>query len=176
MATGKRTAVWGQLLLFAALLLGIVTMHTVGHPAQHPGAADPTATSMTPASPNQASGIPASGIPASGISAYMNAASMRAPSTPAAPVTGGHHPAATGPAVERPAAPAHAPMRGMDPGSVCVAVLGVWGVALLALRLLARGPAPHRAAAPRRRVPRPLWPNPPPPYGRSVAALSVLRQ
>ncbi|SCE60633.1 hypothetical protein GA0115261_110331, partial [Streptomyces sp. OspMP-M43] len=28
---------YGQLILLAALLFGIVTMHTVGHPAEHTG-------------------------------------------------------------------------------------------------------------------------------------------
>lgn len=136
MVTARRTTAYGQLLLCAALLFGIFTMHTVGHPTEHTA-------------------------PTAGEHASM---------AMAAPATAGHH---------RAAAPRHEPMRGMDPGSVCLAVLGVWGLAslaLLAVRLLsARGRTPG-ATAGRGRIPRPLWPNPPPPYGSSVAALSVLRQ
>ncbi|MFE8915899.1 multicopper oxidase domain-containing protein [Streptomyces globisporus] len=46
---------YGQLTLFAALLFGIVTMPTVGHPAEHSGSAampavsTPSATSPSPA-------------------------------------------------------------------------------------------------------------------------------
>ncbi|MFJ2088358.1 hypothetical protein ACIOEW_03740 [Streptomyces sp. NPDC087901] len=35
--SGPRSATYGQLLLFAALLFGIFTMHTVGHPSEHSG-------------------------------------------------------------------------------------------------------------------------------------------
>ncbi|MFC0848649.1 hypothetical protein ACFH04_33820 [Streptomyces noboritoensis] len=132
MVTARRTTAYGQLLLCAALLFGIFTMHTVGHPAEHTAAAPVEHTSMTMAAP------------------------------------AGHDGAA--------ATPRHEPMRGMDPGSVCLAVLGVWGLALLAVRLLsARGRTPGTTVV-RGRTLRPLWPNPPPPYGSSVAALSVLRQ
>ncbi|WHM38972.1 DUF6153 family protein [Streptomyces sp. BPTC-684] len=135
MVTARRTTAYGQLLLCAALLFGIFTMHTVGHPAEHTAptaAAEHSAMAMDP------------------------------------PAVAGHHQAA--------AAPRHEPMRGMDPGSVCLAVLGVWGLALLAVRLLsARGRTPG-ATVVRGRTLRPPWPNPPPRYGSSVAALSVLRQ
>ncbi|MFD9484276.1 hypothetical protein [Streptomyces sp. NPDC059991] len=135
MVTARRTTAYGQLLLCAALLFGIFTMHTVGHPTEHTAPTAGEHTSMAMAAP--------------------------------APATAGHHQAV---------APRPEPMRGMDPGSVCLAVLGVWGLALLAVRLLsARGRTPG-ATAVRGRIPRPLWPNPPPPYGSSVAALSVLRQ
>ncbi|MFF1482059.1 hypothetical protein ACFVYD_31675 [Streptomyces sp. NPDC058301] len=136
MVTARRTTAYGQLLLCAALLFGIFTMHTVGHPAEHPAAAgahSPAAVAMTMA----------------------------------APATAGPHQAA---------APRHEPMRGMDPGSVCLAVLGAWGVALLAVRLLSSRVRAADSGAVRGRTLRPPWPNPPPPYGSSVAALSVLRQ
>ncbi|MFK8912614.1 hypothetical protein ACJA3G_37100, partial [Streptomyces sp. YS-3] len=35
MGSGRRRTAYGQVLLCAALLLGIFTMHTVGHPAEH---------------------------------------------------------------------------------------------------------------------------------------------
>lgn len=132
MVTARRTTAYGQLLLCAALLFGIFTMHTVGHPAEHTTAGEHAAMTMDP------------------------------------PAVTGHHQAA--------AAPHHAPMRGMDPGSVCLAVLGVWGLALLAVRLLSARGRTLGTAVVRGRTLRPLWPNPPPPYGSSVAALSVLRQ
>lgn len=94
-------------------------------------------------------------------------ASMAMDSAMAPPATAGHH---------QSAAPRHEPMSGMDPGSVCLAVLGVWGLALLAVRLLSARGRTRGTAVVRGRIPRPLWPNPPPPYGSSVAALSVLRQ
>ncbi|MFK8909261.1 hypothetical protein ACJA3G_19765, partial [Streptomyces sp. YS-3] len=59
---------------------------------------------------------------------------------------------------------------------VCLAVLGVWGLALLAARLVSARGRTSGAAVARGRTPRPRWPDPPPPYGSSVAALSVLRQ
>ncbi|MFF2718823.1 hypothetical protein [Streptomyces sp. NPDC058011] len=96
MVGGARSgsAVYGQLLLLAALLFGIVTMHTVGHPAEH----------------------------------------ASSPSAPTAPV------AVTDPAYDavNPShhSPDHTPMSGMDPLSVCLAVLGVWGLALVGARLL----------------------------------------
>ncbi|OAR25540.1 hypothetical protein A8W25_08015 [Streptomyces sp. ERV7] len=144
MVSAGRTTAYGQLLLCAALLFGIFTMHTVGHPAEHSAGAGEHAP--------MAAGEHA---PA--------AMTMAAPAS----VTAGHHQAA---------APRHEPPLGMDPGSVCLAVLGVWRLALLAIRLLsARGRTPDASAA-RGRTLRPPWPNPPPPYGSSVAALSVLRQ
>ncbi|GGP40332.1 DUF6153 family protein [Streptomyces melanogenes] len=131
MVTARRTTAYGQLLLCAALLFGIFTMHTVGHPAEHTAAASGEHTSMAMAAP------------------------------------AGH---------DQAAAPRHEPMRGMDPGSVCLAVLGVWGLALLAVRLLSARGRTSGTTVVRGRTLRPLWPNPPPPYGSSVAALSVLRQ
>ncbi|GAA0602805.1 hypothetical protein [Streptomyces crystallinus] len=152
MGSARRTTAYGQLLLCAALLFGIFAMHTLGHPAEH----------SAPAGEHAARA--AGGHSPATAGAHAPTPAMEAP----APVTAALHGAA--------AAPRHEPMRGMDPGSVCLAVLGAWGLALLAVRLLAvRGRTPGAVVA-RGRTLRPLWPNPPPPYGSSVAALSVLRQ
>ncbi|PAU47838.1 hypothetical protein CK936_16525 [Streptomyces albireticuli] len=70
--------------------------------------------------------------------------------------------------------PAH--RTGMDPMSVCLAVLGA---ALLALVLLLTAAALRRRLAARpaaaRALLRDLWPLPPPPRHKSLARLSVLR-
>lgn len=131
----KRRASFGQWLLLVALLFGIATMHTVGHPAEH-------------ASP--------------GPSAAAAHGEHEAPPPAAAS-------AAASSAVDS------APMSGMDPMTVCLAVLSTWGVALLVLRLLGPRRArllPGRAAGVR--APLLPWPNPPP-RKTVLATLSVLR-
>ncbi|MFD4002262.1 MULTISPECIES: hypothetical protein [Streptomyces] len=134
--TRSRSVTYGQLMLFAALLFGIVTMHTVGHPAEH------------------------------GESAAMSAASASSSASPAAM---GEHPSPHG------SPGADAPMSGMDPLSVCLAVLGVWGLALVGswlLGLRADGrPLGTPVGAGLLRV---LRPNPPPPIS-VLASVSVLR-
>ncbi|MFD3818127.1 hypothetical protein ACFWRZ_23955 [Streptomyces rubiginosohelvolus] len=134
--TRSSSVTYGQLMLFAALLFGIVTMHTVGHPAEH------------------------------GESAAMSAASASSSASPAAM---GKHPSPHG------SPGADAPMSGMDPLSVCLAVLGVWGLALVGswlLGLRADGrPLGTPVGAGLLRV---LRPNPPPPIS-VLASVSVLR-
>ncbi|WP_165891028.1 DUF6153 family protein [Streptomyces globisporus] len=136
--TRSRSVTYGQLMLFAALLFGIVTMHTVGHPAEHSGSAGMSAAS-------------ASEAPAS-----SSAAMAEHPSPHDSPGAG-------------------APMSGMDPLSVCLAVLGVWGLALvgswlLGLRADGRPPGAPAGAG----LLRVLRPNPPPPIS-VLASVSVLR-
>lgn len=130
-----------QLLLFAALLFGIFTMHTVGHPAEH---ADPDLVAH--AAPVAASAGPAA------VSALE--------------VGGAHH--------SGPASP-DSPLSGMDPLSVCLAVLGAWGLALVGLwlfgvRVGARGLGTPVGAG----LLRVLRANPPPPIS-VLDAVSVLR-
>ncbi|MFC8256239.1 hypothetical protein ACFUNF_00875 [Streptomyces sp. NPDC057291] len=133
----KRSATYGQLLLFAALLFGIFTMHTVGHPTGHHG----RDTVMTMDNgPHGAHG----------------AGSVAEPSLGHASVL----PATTG--------------DGMDPMGVCLAVLGAWGVTLLAVWLTALRPADHLLRAAGAPLLRFLWSFSPPivaAHGRS----SVLR-
>ncbi|MEU7042281.1 hypothetical protein AB0A77_14625 [Streptomyces varsoviensis] len=146
---GRRgaTAWCGRLLLFAALLLGIVTMHTLGHPAEHgaPAASAHSAGHRAPAVATEGHGSP-------------GAAMADAPADAHSPTLA--------------AVPAHGDM---DPMSVCLAVLGVWVLGLL-VGLAARDRRAHAtAAAPRSRLPRALWPIPPPPRHKALARLSVLR-
>ncbi|MEV0266085.1 hypothetical protein AB0I49_32755 [Streptomyces sp. NPDC050617] len=145
---GQRgAAAWcGRLLLFAALLLGIVTMHTLGHPAER--AAGPHHGSVIAGDSAGGHGNPHMAMGEGG-------------------------PAADSPAIAPAAVPAHG---GMDPMSVCLAVLGVWIIGLL-VGLAARDRRAHGAAvaAPRSRLPGALWPIPPPPRRKALARLSVLR-
>ncbi|MFF0505887.1 hypothetical protein ACFYUH_20105 [Streptomyces fimicarius] len=133
---------FGRLMLLAALLFGIVTMHTVGHPAEHSDAAAAVTTTTATAAEHM---------------------------VPAAPVADSAHPAAHG------SPGSDAPMSGMDPLSVCLAVLGVWGLALVGAWLLGlradRRPLGTPVGA---GLPRVLRPSPPPPIS-VLAAVSVLR-
>ncbi|MGW1225580.1 hypothetical protein [Streptomyces sp. NPDC001478] len=166
-----RRATYGRLLLFAALLLGIVTMHTLGHPADHAGAASmtPAAHAMAPAArPGTPPAIPPAAAPAPYTVHAMAPAAPVAASAPASYTV--HGSAARHPAPE-PASP-----HGMDPLAVCLAVLGVWGLALLVILLVTRraaGRMPRSAGARPARLPRP-----PPPRRSGTALLtdlSVLR-
>ncbi len=141
---------YGQLMLFAALLFGIVTMHTVGHPAEH-GGSSVSAPAMTEhvaqaAGPDQAPGP------------------VAAPGVADAQQSPPHDSPGSG-----------APMSGMDPLSVCLAVLGVWGLALVGSWLLgprADGrPLGTPVGAELLRVLRPI----PPPRISVLASVSVLR-
>ncbi|MGW9303689.1 hypothetical protein ACWHA3_23090 [Streptomyces cyaneofuscatus] len=141
------SAVCRQLLLLAALLFGIVTMHTVGHPA--------------------AEHAPAASVPVS----VSDAVAMPVSDTVAMPVSG-----AMSVSDAAHSSPDRSPMSGMDPLSVCLAVLGAWGLALigawLLLGLRADGrPLGTPVGAGLLRV---LRPNPPPPIS-VLASVSVLR-
>lgn len=139
----RRVAAWcGRLLLFAALLLGIVTMHTLGHPRDHGTAA--------------------------GTHAMASGGHAMAP--------GGH---ASVPAASTPHGGGHG---GMDPLSVCLAVLDTGSATTFLLSLASAvflrffrdrpgtGPVATRAW-----FSRALWPVPPPPRQKALARLSVLR-
>ncbi|XCM32584.1 hypothetical protein ABXI76_27545 [Streptomyces parvus] len=134
--TRSRSVTYGQLMLFAALLFGIVTMHTVGHPAEHSGSA---------------------GMPAASVSTSESLDAV------------GEHPAAHGsPGTD-------APMSGMDPLSVCLAVLGVWSLALVGSWLLGLRADGRPLGTPvASGILRALRPNPPPPIS-VLASVSVLR-
>lgn len=141
---------YGQLVLFAALLFGIVTMHTVGHPAEHGGSAASSSAAMAEhADPAQYPALAPAPAPA--------VADAPHPSSP-------HDSPGTG-----------APMSGMDPLSVCLAVLGVWGLALLGSRLfgLRAGGRPLMTPVGAGLL-RALRPIPPPPIP-VLAGVSVLR-
>jgi hypothetical protein len=153
--TTRNRAQWGQLTLLAALLFGIVTMHTLGHPSGHG-----TGTGMSAA---MRTGAGTSADNGSDHSAYA----MSAPSAMAAPSSAMSAPSAA-------PEPKMPPMSGMDPLSVCLAVLG--GFTLVLLLAVAPGrPGADLLRPPARiRLPHALWPNAPPPR-TLLARLSVLR-
>lgn len=139
--TRSGSGTYGRLLLFAALLFGIVTMHTVGHPAEHGGSSSPAAMTEHVA---QAPGV-----------------ADAQPHTP--------------PPTTRDSPASGAPMGGMDPLSVCLAVLGVWGLGLVGAWLLGLRtdgrPLGTPVGARLLRVLRPV----PPPRISVLASVSVLR-
>ncbi|MFJ2098242.1 hypothetical protein ACIOHR_13710 [Streptomyces anulatus] len=150
--TRSRSVTYGQLMLFAALLFGIVTMHTVGHPAEHGGSSssppamtEHLARAQAPGR-DQAPGL----VPVPGVADAQQSPPHDSPGS-------------------------GAPMSGMDPLSVCLAVLGVWGLALVGswlLGLRADGrPLGTPVGAGLLRVLRPI----PPPRISVLASVSVLR-
>ncbi|MFD9684669.1 DUF6153 family protein [Kitasatospora sp. NPDC059088] len=133
-----------RLLLLAALLLGIVTMHTLGHPSGGHGG--------------------------------HGGSEGHGPRVAVVQQLPDHHgPAADSAAVESATAdPATAD--GMDPMTVCLAVLVGWGVVLLVVGPLLRRSG-DAAAEVRARLLRAVRALPPPGGGRLLLSrLSVLRQ
>ncbi|GFN03458.1 hypothetical protein GCM10010298_07950 [Streptomyces microflavus] len=140
--------IFGQLLLLTALLFGIVTMHTVGHPAEH---------------------APSSSAPVAAPGTTSGAMPVSAPDAMPAPETASDraHPSH--------GSPDHSPMSGMDPLSVCLAVLGAWGLALLGAWLSGlRADGRPLGTAVGAGLLRVLRPNPPPPIS-VLDSVSVLR-
>nr|WP_031055394.1 hypothetical protein [Streptomyces sp. NRRL F-5702] len=207
-AVRSRGVSCGQLVLFAALLFGIVTMHTVGHPAEHGGraaslssagpAADPSAGPaaviaedlsaifVAHSSPATMEGFPS--VTAESFSAVIvEGFSSAAVMTDASAAVAAHPSAADTATTASPSSPgtAHtpghdsggdAPTSGMDPLSVCLAVLGAWGLALLATWLLLglRADGRRLGAPVGAGLLRASRPNPPPSIS-VLAAVSVLR-
>nr|WP_186000420.1 hypothetical protein [Streptomyces benahoarensis] len=157
----RDTALWGRLLLFAALLFGIVAMHSLGHCAEHP--ASPAAGASAGAASAHHGGEPG-GMPLA-----------HEPMDMAIGVTMGTG-TASGARVQDddPAPRAHAPLplSGTDPAAVCLAVLGAVSLLALGAALARRADGPVGALA---RLPHALRPIPPPPHGRLLARTSVLR-
>ncbi|MEI5033091.1 hypothetical protein RB201_10110 [Streptomyces sp. S1A(2023)] len=153
--TRSRSVTYGQLMLFAALLFGIVTMHTVGHPAEHGGSATPPAAmaehlAQAPGQDRAAGLDPAPGV----AEAQQPQQSRQSP----------HDSPGSG-----------APMSGMDPLSVCLAVLGAWGLALLGSWLLGLRADGRPLGTPvGAGLLRALRPIPPPPIS-VLDSVSVLR-
>jgi hypothetical protein len=160
--TTRSRARWGQLTLLAALLFGIVTMHTLGHPSGHG-----TGTGMSAA---MRTGAGTSADNGSDHSAYA----MPASSAMSAPSSAMSAPSSAMSAPSAAPEPKMPPMSGMDPLSVCLAVLG--GFTLVLLLAVAPGrPGADLLRPPARiRLPHALWPNAPPPR-TLLARLSVLR-
>ncbi|TGB05967.1 DUF6153 family protein [Streptomyces sp. MZ04] len=148
MATTRRPAKGGQLLLLAALLLGIVTMHTLGHPTGHGSGAEQASVQREMRGTATAQGL------------------ARAHDMGTEPVARTADDTVT--------ASSPAGLHGMDPLSVCLAVLGAFTLLLLLRAGLLR---PGGFGVPARALARPLdglRPRPPPPR-ILLARLSVLR-
>ncbi|WP_327356558.1 hypothetical protein [Streptomyces sp. NBC_01304] len=177
---------WGQLLLFAALLFGIFAMHTLGHPVGHAGASSSSGHEVAAAAAGGHEVVPAAAGHSSRVAAGHGSqvaaghqqvrVTTSGPDAPAmnmqdAPATAGSpvHGEAAGPVVSGPDVPVH----GMDPMTVCLAVLGAFTLALLVAAALLPGTAPA-PSAPRAPPLRALWPAAPPPRSR-LSRLSVLR-
>ncbi|MFE4259949.1 hypothetical protein [Streptomyces sp. NPDC056883] len=156
----QRPAVrWPRLLLFAALLLGIAGMHTLGHPTRAHAMEDVPSVRFVPGAGHTPSGE------AHGVRPVGAMPDMAAPAAAAGMATAGMATAT----LEAPR-PQHT---GMDPMSVCLAVLGA-----LVLLVLGAGLAGPRRAAPlggAARAPgRSGGPDPPPPR-ELLTLLAVLR-
>lgn len=164
----QRPAVrWPRLLLFAALLLGIAGMHTLGHPTPAHAMEDVPSVRFVPRAGHTPSGAAHGGRPVEAMP------DMTAPATIATTGTGtAVTNAGTGTALTTAEAP-RPPHTGMDPMSVCLAVLGA-----LTLLVLGAGLAGPRRAAPlggAARAPgRSGGPDPPPPR-ELLTLLTVLR-
>ncbi|MEV0409655.1 hypothetical protein AB0I68_02310 [Streptomyces sp. NPDC050448] len=198
--TARRAARWPRLLLLAVLLLGIVTMHTLGHPSRSHTMEDAAPVAAV-ASAGRAAGHASGGMPGrAGADPTGRAPGHTTGRTPGHTTgrTPGHTtgrapgrttdrgagsadrreaapPTGTARASDAPGPAAGSPLpgTGMDPMSVCLAVLG--GFTLL---ILGAGPAGLRDAAPlggaARALGRSGGPDPPSPRER-LTRLAVLR-
>ncbi|MBB5933315.1 hypothetical protein [Streptomyces zagrosensis] len=165
--TQRRGTPWGaRLLLFTALLFGVVTMHTLGHPTGHGTPAGHTAPVQTQQTQQTQSAAarhldhPTAAGAGASVHHTAHAERPAAPHTAAAPLAAPLHLTD----------PAHG---GMDPMSVCLAVLGVWTIALL-LSAAARRRASASAAERLTALAHALRPDPPPRLA-SLARRTVLR-
>ncbi|MGW6060093.1 hypothetical protein [Streptomyces sp. NPDC055189] len=150
MVATKRSANGRQLLLLAVLLFGIVTMHTLGHPTGH-SASHPTSRST---------GHSAGHASQQAAGQHEMSAADPAPGTAAPPDESvGSGADGTG---------------GMDPLSVCLAVLAALTLVLLLKAGLLRPGGFAAVARPLARLLDGLRPNPPPPR-ILLSRLSVLR-
>ncbi|MFD7427494.1 hypothetical protein ACFV6Z_10605 [Streptomyces sp. NPDC059818] len=169
---GTRSARCGQLLLFAALLFGIFTMHTVGHPAE-PSGRGATGTAASHSMAAAATGVDAMAMDATDTTAASRSGrserSEAKKTTDATETRKSTH-------LDHPRHDRPAPMRGMDPMAVCLAVLSVWGLALLTALMVARRPVDRvPGTSPAREPWRPRPPPPPRPRMAVLTGLSVLR-
>lgn len=172
---GEAAAWCGRLLLFAALVFGVVMMHTFGHPMAGHGGRD-TLSAMV--------ARPAAQPPTGQSGMAQSPAAQRVAGSVARPVArpGDVPSARAGDARLGDARAGDTRATGadgaMDPGSVCRAVLSVWALALLVLLgagTLTGCRTSGLLAALRARLLRGLWPIPPPPRHKLLARLSVLR-
>ncbi|MFD5436471.1 hypothetical protein ACFWJ4_30530 [Kitasatospora sp. NPDC127067] len=179
-----------RLLLLAALLLGVVTMHTLGHPGGgHGGSAGQSEHSGQSGASGHGGQSGHGGREGAGMQApvlpHPSGAVHHGPAAEPAPVhLAPVHPAADHLAPVHRAASAvgtvgtHDPAApgGMDPMAVCLAVLAGWTLVLLLAGPLLRRSG-DAAAEVRARLLRALRALPPPGGGRILLTrLSVLRQ
>ncbi|MEW2218693.1 hypothetical protein AB0939_05155 [Streptomyces sp. NPDC006990] len=175
MPTGERAprarGMWcGRLLLLAALLSGLVGMHTLGHPAAGPPEAAQTAAHLTAPAVHSGS--------AEGARAGEGTASPAHSAQPPRPQRGAANTAAPH-GDSTPSEPGHGSGHGIgtDPLSVCLAVLGAWTAAALpgsAVTVLTPHGTDGREPC-HARIRRALRPLPPPGTSSRLARLSVLR-
>ncbi|MDJ0382989.1 hypothetical protein [Streptomyces sp. G-G2] len=164
--SATRAARWSRAALLAVLLLGIVTMHTLGHPkGSHTGQDAPAAHSVAHgAATTAAAGMTGMSATAALTAEHRVAPDPRAPAAgPAAPVAGSGAPVARVPDGRM----------AMDPMAVCLAVLlaGITLLTVLALARTAAGPPAPLAARPGR-----AHGGPDPPSARELLTrLAVLR-
>ncbi|MFI7315390.1 hypothetical protein [Streptomyces venezuelae] len=156
----------GRLLLLAALLLGIVTMHTLGHPSGgHGGTQDQHGTTTQQAGataprPDAAQDQRGATAHQAGVAVQRSGGVVHQRAVGYRSVAGVSHGSGDG--------------MGMDPLSVCLAVLGAFTLLVLVRAgLLRPGGAIDRSRTPGR-LPYALRPNPPPPR-TLLSHLSVLR-
>lgn len=143
---GHRVAAWcGRLLFVAAVLLGMVTMHTFGH-AAHAAEPTPAVHTVTP-----------------GMETHEASAAVSSPSV------------AGGLAVDAHRSPGHGDGFPMDPLSVCLAVLGLGAAVLALLPAPGSDGYRAPVALLRAGLIRAPRPNPPPAGRLLLHRLSVLR-
>ncbi|GGT25779.1 hypothetical protein [Streptomyces purpureus] len=153
---------YGRWLLLVALLFGIVTMHTLGHPSAH---GSDHGTSHGPQGPTAEAGAHRPATPDFHGSHEPPAEAVHVPAPAPAAANAADHAA--------PSTSHGGEGQGFDPASVCLAVLGALGVALLIVRLVVRRSGTALVVVDGRRL-RALWPIPPPPRTH-LTLLSVLR-
>lgn len=154
MTTTRGRTGFGQLMLFVALLFGVVAMHTLGHPSGHAsGHAMEQPAGHGPAAHAAPMSVPMRAMHAS-------------PSSPSSSVA---EPVRV--VVDRHPSPGDG---GMDPLSVCLAVLGSFTLLLLLTAVVLRPSAAASVRTALRGLAYALRPNPPPPR-TLLSRLSVLR-
>ncbi|MFE2304764.1 hypothetical protein, partial [Streptomyces sp. NPDC059411] len=131
--TEREAVRWTRLLLLAALLLGIVSMHTLGHPTQAHAMDDVPAVHFVPAAGHAPSGTAPD---------HTTAAAAHATGPEAAPSDVREAAAAV---VAAAVAEVPRPHTGMDPMSVCLAVLGALTLLILGAGLAGAPPGGARA-------------------------------
>ncbi|WP_405493500.1 hypothetical protein [Streptomyces sp. NBC_00096] len=153
--TARRAVRWHRLPLLATLLLGIVTMHTLGHPTRAHAMDDVPSVRFVPLAGHAPSGSAPGDSAPSGAALHgamrddgaraggMRDDGARDYGTRAGGAPGAGAAAHSVPDARALAADAPRPHTGMDPMSVCLAVLGA-----LTLLFLGAGPAGPRRAAP----------------------------